>query len=307
MLDTGSLAFIDYASRIQYQVYRNQHPVSTMHLTPSTPISDILRFKPEALEAILALSPLFQELHNPLLPRVLASGTTVGQAAAIVGCSVEDFYHALGPLGYTIPVLDPYGEEKSAAHEPAPNSRPIWLDNNRALRYFDVRLLLEKGRETTGAVLQEIQTLAPDEVLCVITPFVPLPLIALLTRRGFHHWTDHRPDHSIYTYFFHSSELAAPAETPEAVATGLENFDALVGTYSDRLLTVDVRRLDSRQPMLAILENLEQLPSDHALFVHHEQVPVPLLCELEERGYEYDICEMGEDDVKLLIRRPDSV
>jgi hypothetical protein len=53
--------------------------------------------------------------------------------------------------------------------------------------------------------------------------------------------------------------------------------------------------------MMTILEALDKLPADHALFVYHKRIPMFLLPELAERNFDYRIKEIGEGEVHLLI------
>jgi hypothetical protein len=64
---------------------------------------------------------------------------------------------------------------------------------------------------------------------------------------------------------------------------------------------VDVRHLEMPQPMMTILEAIEKLPEDHALFVYHKRIPVFLLPELRERKFDYRIKEIAPNEVRLLI------
>ena len=54
-------------------------------------------------------------------------------------------------------------------------------------------------------------------------------------------------------------------------------------------------------PMHTILEALETLPADKALFVYHKRIPVFLLPELEERKFSYRIKEISNAEVHLVI------
>lgn len=57
-------------------------------------------------------------------------------------------------------------------------------------------------------------------------------------------------------------------------------------------------------PMLTILELLENLPEDNALYVYHKRIPVFLLPELADRKLDYRIMEISEGEVHLLIFKP---
>jgi len=50
---------------------------------------------------------------------------------------------------------------------------------------FDVRPLLQKGREPLPEINKRVESLKPDEGLIVIAPFLPSPLIEKLGSEGF--------------------------------------------------------------------------------------------------------------------------
>ena len=54
-------------------------------------------------------------------------------------------------------------------------------------------------------------------------------------------------------------------------------------------------------PMHTILESLNKLPEDQALFVFHKRIPVFLLPELEDQHFSYRIKEISDGEVHLLI------
>jgi hypothetical protein len=55
------------------------------------------------------------------------------------------------------------------------------------------------------------------------------------------------------------------------------------------------------QPMITILETLDTLPVDTALYIYHKRIPVFLLPELDQRGFEYRVKEISDGEVHLLI------
>jgi hypothetical protein len=55
------------------------------------------------------------------------------------------------------------------------------------------------------------------------------------------------------------------------------------------------------QPMITILDALERINDGEALFVYHKRIPVYLLPELAERGFESRIKEVRDGEVNLLI------
>ena len=83
--------------------------------------------------------------------------------------------------------------------------------------------------------------------------------------------------------------------------THTTDWDNCIQKLSDRMQTIDVRNLEMPKPMLTILDTLDHLTSDTALFVYHKRIPVFLLPELKERKFDYRIKEISDDEVHLLI------
>ncbi len=55
------------------------------------------------------------------------------------------------------------------------------------------------------------------------------------------------------------------------------------------------------KPMLTILDALDNLKAETALFVYHERIPVFLIPELRERNFRFMIREVEDGGVHILI------
>jgi hypothetical protein len=75
----------------------------------------------------------------------------------------------------------------------------------------------------------------------------------------------------------------------------------MIARYKDKIQTIDVRSLEMPLPMLTILEALDTLPVETALYVYHKRIPVFLIPELAQRKFEYRVKEISESEVHLLI------
>lgn len=166
---------------------------------------------------------------------------------------------------------------------------------------LDVRPDIAEGREPFQKIMAQVSALKSFEVLLIIAPFEPVPLVKLLKSRGFESYSDEVEPGTWYTYF--KKEM----ETPETHFSLPHNhnaeFEALIQKFKGKLQEVNVRELEMPQPMVTILQELENLPEDHALYVHHKKVPLFLLPEIEDKGYTYKIWEISDDQVQLLIFR----
>ncbi len=264
---------------------------------PGTKISALLRESPAALDAIISLSPKFNKLRNPLLRKLMASRATIGMASRIGGCTPEDFYAKLEPLGFKVDRT--IGETEVAQRAPAPafmqQLEPAHVQE------LDVRPMLQSGQDPFNLILGKVKALKAGETLKIINDFEPIPLIKLLGKQGFGTHSEVLDGNTWHTWFFKAEESAIP--TAKA-ATNSDDFDAWAGKFEGRTTTIDVRHLEMPLPMHTILEELDDLPTGQALYVHHKRIPVFLLPELEERRFEYRARMIGEGDVKLFIFKP---
>lgn len=72
-----------------------------------------------------------------------------------------------------------------------------------------------------------------------------------------------------------------------------------------KTLLLDVSGLEPPQPMMAILEKIQELAPGDVLEVSHHREPVPLYAHLEEAGFSHEIEKLGENRYRLRIRRKD--
>ncbi|NUQ24286.1 MAG: DUF2249 domain-containing protein [Saprospiraceae bacterium] len=266
-----------------------------MTINADTKIGTILKENPDALEAIVSISPRFDKLRNPLLRKIMAPRTTLAMASRVGGCSVADFFEKLQPLGFQI-------EQSNNSELPSTdeNTPPGFLTSIRPgeMEILDVRPVIEGGKDPFTLITGKIKDLKPGQVLQLINSFEPAPLINILSKQGFEYYVEHVDHNLVYTYFYKNADAGLPDEQP--VKSG-QDWDAVLQQFENNLMVVDVRHLEMPQPMLTILEALDELPQDKALFVYHKRIPVFLLPELQDRQLEYRIKEISDSEVHLLI------
>lgn len=84
-----------------------------MTINANTKIAAIIKQHPDALEAIVSISPKFEKMRNPILRKLMAGRASIGMASKIGGCSVNTFFEKLKPLGFEIDrSAMPVAEEK---------------------------------------------------------------------------------------------------------------------------------------------------------------------------------------------------
>jgi uncharacterized protein (DUF2249 family) len=268
-----------------------------MIINSETKIAAILKQNPAALDAIVSITPKFEKLRNPLLRKLMAGRTSIGMASKISGCNLTDFFNKLEPLGFeidnkTVKIID---EEKPGLPSFFNSLKPGQITE------FDARPIIDKGEDPLKSIIKNVKNIHPGEALKIINSFEPTPLISLLKNQGFEAYVDKIEDQLIETYFYRTSSGPIEINEKEIIAEDAEDWDAILQKFKDKLQTVDVRQLEMPLPMHTILEALENLPADTALFVYHKRIPVFLLPELAERKFDYRIKEISDGEVHLLI------
>lgn len=258
-------------------------------------IGKIIKANPAALEAIISINPKLEKLRNPVLRKILANRTSISMASKMVGHSVDEFFAKLKPLGFEIDgaVAPIEIEQKDVPAFVAEISKEHIID-------FDVRELLTSGQDPLSLILEKVKTVKAGQALKIINTFEPIPLVKMLEKKGFSIYIDKVADDLVETYFYKPAE--AKDITEEAIeTTTINGWGALITRFKDKLVKVDVREMEMPQPMHTILAELENLAKDQALFVYHKRIPVFLLPELADQGFEYRIQEISDGEVHLLI------
>ena len=265
-------------------------------ISANTKIASLLKQHPHALEAIVSLSPRFTKLRNPILRKVIAARTSIAMASKIGGCSVDDFFNKLQPLGFAIDKTA-FKMEKVNKNEPVPG----FMKNLSADKIIelDVRPVIETGKDPLEVIIQNVKALQAGSVLKIINSFEPTPLMHLLGKQGFESYAEEVNYELVYTFFYKKADKTLPIENKAQDYS--KGWDAIVGSFNGKLETVDVRELEMPLPMHTILDALQTLPKDKALFVYHKRIPVFLLPELEEQQFSYRIKEISDAEVHLLI------
>ena len=226
----------------------------------------------------------------------MAPRASLQMAAAMGGCTIDDFYRVLRPLGFV---------PEKATTDVAVDLRekePGWLhETDINWRELDVRPLLESGHDPLKQIMGVVNGLANGEGLVLLAPFDPLPLKKVLGNKGFDSFTQTGNDSLFTVRFYRSTVPEKSAEKVEEIIP--DDWEEKFAQYKDAMVTIDVRGLTMPAPMLNVLDALDHLPEGHALFVKHERVPVFLLPELVTRGFRFRVKDSAPGDVSVLIFR----
>jgi uncharacterized protein (DUF2249 family) len=165
-------------------------------ITPKTKIYDLLEAFPELEDILIGSAPEFKKLKNPVLRKTITRITNIGQAAIIGGLNVEELVNRLREkVGQnTLEQLDDSGTKYVTAC-------PGWFRKEAVSQTIDIREMLNMGEQPVHEVLAAIKKLNENEILEIIAPFIPAPLLDKTLSLEYKHWLDKKSD-SEYTVYF---------------------------------------------------------------------------------------------------------
>jgi len=176
------------------------------------------------------------------------------------------------------------------------------IDKNNLVT-LDVRPTIQAGNDPFNEIMATIKTLKDDQTLEIINVFEPIPLINKLKTMGYSSKTERPEDGSIRTYFKKNATEEKKEKIPEVKETDKDTFDNKLKSFGDKVRYIDVRHLEMPEPMVTILQEVETLDNDSALFVEHKKIPQYLLPELQDRNFNVLFNEIDANNIHLLIFR----
>ena len=165
-------------------------------ITPKTKIFDLLEAYPQLEDILISAAPPFKKLRNPVLRKTIAKITTLSQAATIGGLSVEELINKLrSEVGQQN--VDAVGDESGNYVI----NQPKWFNKNNIVETIDIREMLNAGEQPVHEVMSAIKKLNENEILKVIAPFIPAPLLDKSLSMNYSHWLDKKADEEYWVFF----------------------------------------------------------------------------------------------------------
>jgi len=156
-----------------------------MAITPDTKIGDFLAAHPDQQEALIARVPEFAKLRNPVLRRTVAKLASVDQAARMAGLSTAELVRFLRELAGE--AAGPTVDEPPA---PGGEPRPDWARPAAVQSTLDADAVLAAGEHPLARTRRALLTLAPGEILQLLSPFRPEPLLDQFRQEGTPCWCE---------------------------------------------------------------------------------------------------------------------
>lgn len=165
-----------------------------MDINLDTKLADILTYYPELEDILIAQSPRFVRLKNPILRKTVLKVTSLRQAATMAGISAAELLKKLRQAvglpsgGCTQETLFAYMSDG-----------PKWMDPVRKWVDLDIRNHLALGTSPVPTILMTASKLRSNEVLRLISKNLPMNIIDQLRGKGFHIWSEAEDD-LFYSY-----------------------------------------------------------------------------------------------------------
>lgn len=166
---------------------------------------------------------------------------------------------------------------------------------------LDVRPILRAGGEPFTAIMDAVKSLDPGRALRLLATFEPVPLYAVLAKKGFDHAAREIGGGDWEVSF---TPVTAGADTAPAAAVRSAVGNASPSQWPEPSRHIDNRDLEPPEPLVRTLAAAEQLQPGEVLAALLCREPVFLLPKLNERGYEWrGGFEADGRTYKLLVRK----
>ncbi len=177
-----------------------------MVILAETKVKTALEAHPELKDVLIALSPKYKKLNNPLLFKAVSHWATFHDVAKIGGISICQILHTLNRA---------IGSEEELFRRAPECSREIKALNNQEepkeersftkIIPFDVR---QRDDYFLPELTQKVKSLEQNEALKVISDFDPLPLKRMLESMNYRYSTDMIHEDQYETYIFKAAPSA---------------------------------------------------------------------------------------------------
>jgi len=166
-----------------------------MTITPKTRVGELLEHYPELETVLFELSPAFKKLKNPVLRKTIAKVATLQQAASIGNLTVTEIVNTLrSAVGQQL-----YDDETSGNEINL--SEPDWFEPAKVTVSFDASPIIDNGQNPMQEVFNHLEKLEHGKLFMLTTPFVPAPIIELISKKGYAHYCLKSEQGECRTYF----------------------------------------------------------------------------------------------------------
>lgn len=164
-----------------------------LNINSQTKIGELLEVYPQLEDTLLALSPSFAKLKNPILRKTIGRIASLRQVADIGNIEIGELVNTLRKA---------IGEDTIDTSIPTENSsemKPKWIDESELVINFDATEIIESGGNPMSEIIAQAKSLSHNQTMLLITPFKPIPILEILEVKNYQTWS-YEVDNKIYSY-----------------------------------------------------------------------------------------------------------
>lgn len=164
-----------------------------LNINSQTKIGELLEVYPQLEDTLLALSPSFAKLKNPILRKTIGRIASLRQVADIGNIEIGELVNTLRKA---------IGEDTIDTSIPTENSsevKPKWIDESELVITFDATEIIESGGSPMSEIIAQAKSLSHNQTMLLITPFKPIPILEILEVKNYQTWS-YEVDNKIYSY-----------------------------------------------------------------------------------------------------------
>ena len=157
---------------------------SKIIISPKTKVGELLDAYPELEHVLMAMSPAFEKLKNPVLRKTVAKVATLQQVSVVGGVSIDEMIRILRQNAGQ-------NETESLIEDQVINDSelPEWFDEAKIKERFDATSIINAGDSPMKEILHIVSLLKPGEIFVLATPFTPAPIIDMLHAKEYKTYT----------------------------------------------------------------------------------------------------------------------
>ena len=141
-----------------------------MEIKFDTKVYDLLKAYPHLIDVLIALSPRYKKLKNPILKRTIARVASLRQASYLGGFTPEKLVNTLrAEVGQNLINDDMKEEEVSEII-------PSWAKNEPS-SCLNATEILDADKNPLKIINKEYKRIKKDEIILLESDFIPSPLI----------------------------------------------------------------------------------------------------------------------------------
>jgi len=166
-----------------------------LDINPKTKIGELLETYPELEAVLIEIAPTFKKLKNPLLRKTIGKVASLQQAASIGEIPVGEIIRRLrAEVGQS-------DSENIIDEGAVVLVEPDWFNEDKIGDCFNASPLIDSGEHPMPEILTRLDKANDNEIFQLITPFVPAPIIDLISKKGYSHYCRKINEKQFQTFF----------------------------------------------------------------------------------------------------------